>query len=114
MHDIEEKCDENPTDAHAIRPHLIGHEKKSKTHPGKLVKDALVNAALFEVDSGGIDDISNDLLVDVADIWVRHLGGDRSTMIICSSRVETIESSQISCLELGRICLSDTERWSGG
>jgi hypothetical protein len=44
------------------------------THCTQLVKDTFIHAAFLEVQSGSIDNISDDLRIDLTDARVRHIG----------------------------------------
>ena len=43
------------------------------THHPQLLQDMLINASFLEIDSGALDNICDDLLIDLTDLRVRHL-----------------------------------------
>ena len=59
-----------------------------------------IDAALLEVNSGALDDISNNLLVDIADLSVGHLGN------VASYRRERVVDSGNILMDLSALRLA--------
>ena len=45
------------------------------SYPFQLLENSFIDTAFLEIDSGTLDDICDDLLVDVAHLGIRHLDG---------------------------------------
>jgi len=48
-------------------------------HLFQLLEDAIIHAILFEINAHGIDDLLDDVVVDPADMSVRHPDGRFAT-----------------------------------
>jgi len=60
--------------------HRDGQDGERKSpHLFQLLKNAIVDAILLEIDTHGIYDLGDDVIVDPADVCVRHVDERTST-----------------------------------
>jgi hypothetical protein len=52
---------------------IDGKVTNGESYPFQFLQDLFIDAALLEINSGALDDICDDLLVDISHLSVRHL-----------------------------------------
>jgi len=48
---------------------------KEESYLFQLLQNMIIDAALLEINSGTLDDICDDLLINISDLCIRHFAG---------------------------------------
>jgi hypothetical protein len=70
----------------------------------------LIDASLFEIDSGALDNICDDLLIDLTDLRVRHLVSTCLSLLFYDLVAEKMRKTVVLDCDRGPICSTERAR----